>query len=202
MSRNPEVSYGIRRMPIEQIGRICEIDVSERGEVVYKWANGCVEATAQRWNRPRYDDAGWRERAEMVAAAIAQGGTALGAFHGQRLVGFAALRFRLTADVSQLVALWVSRRHRRQGIATALTTELIRLTKAEGARAVYVSATPSESAQGFYRSLGFRPTEFVHQALYDREPEDIHMILSLGEDRATFQPTRTPTGGLKEGGTP
>ena len=39
--------------------------------------------------------------------------------------------------------------------------------------------TPTESAQGFYRSQGFRPTPFVHTEMYQREPKDIHMIKPL-----------------------
>ena len=48
-----------------------------------------------------------------------------------------------------------------------------------GAMALYVSATPSESAVGFYRRAGFKPTDTPHPDLLAEEPEDIHMILAL-----------------------
>ena len=44
---------------------------------------------------------------------------------------------------------------------------------------MYVSATPSESAVGFYRSLGFEQVTAVNPQLFALEPEDIHMILPL-----------------------
>jgi hypothetical protein len=44
---------------------------------------------------------------------------------------------------------------------------------------LYVSATPSESAVGFYTGQGFRPTEEVNEELFELEPEDIHMIKPL-----------------------
>ena len=188
-------------MAPEEVDRIREIDLSESGEVVYKWVNGRVEATPEKWTRPGTYGDGWWRRAEKIRARLAgpapteafgpagpggavggrgeEGGAAWGAFDGGRLVGFLALQYRLAEDVALLAALWVSREHRRQGIAAALTGEACRLAKESGARAMYVSATPSESAQGFYRSQGFRPTQFVHVELYRAEPEDIHMVKEL-----------------------
>jgi hypothetical protein len=53
------------------------------------------------------------------------------------------------------------------------------LAKDDGAREIYVSATPSESAMGFYMSQGFRPADNVNEELYKQEPEDIHMRKAL-----------------------
>ena len=43
------------------------------------------------------------------------------------------------------------------------------------ARKLYISATPSENTINFYRNLGCIVTEDVDQALFELEPEDIHM---------------------------
>jgi len=179
MPQSSQVPWQIRKMAIEEIHRIRELDVSERGGVVYKWVNGRVRAVPEKWERPASYGEGWQGRAESIKASLAKGGTALGAFSGDHLIGFIALRYRIAKDVAQLQALWVSRDYRRQGVAAALTTEAVRLAKDSGATALYVSAMPSESAQEFYRSQGFRPTEFVHRELYEREPEDIHMAKKL-----------------------
>jgi ribosomal protein S18 acetylase RimI-like enzyme len=72
--------------------------------------------------------------------------------------------------------LHVSRQARRQGVARRLTDEVVRLAREGGARELYVSATPSESAVGFYLRQGFRPTTRVDEVLYRLEPEDIHMV--------------------------
>ena len=179
MSEQTSASWMMRPMDVDEVGRICEIDVSETGEVVYKWVDGQVEPIPEHWQRRPYDAAGWRQRADMVKAALATGGAALGAFNGPVLVGFAAVRYRLAEDVAQLVALWVRAAYRRRGIAAALTGEAARLAGDSGAATLYVSATPSESAQAFYRSRGFRPTQFVHMELFEQEPEDIHMVKQL-----------------------
>lgn len=48
-----------------------------------------------------------------------------------------------------------------------------------GARLLYVSATPSEHTIHFYLSLGCQVTEDVDWALYELEPEDIHLEFTL-----------------------
>lgn len=57
--------------------------------------------------------------------------------------------------------------------------EVARLARADGARRLYVSAIPSGSAVGFYRSHGFEPTDQPDEALFRLEPHDIHRILEL-----------------------
>jgi hypothetical protein len=57
--------------------------------------------------------------------------------------------------------------------------ELMRLARQSGARELYVSAAETPSAIGFYTRLGFAPTAHVNQHLYDLEPDDIHMTLTL-----------------------
>jgi GNAT superfamily N-acetyltransferase len=81
--------------------------------------------------------------------------------------------------MAQLAALFVDRAHRRQGIATALTDAGIRLARGDGAQELYVSATPSESAIGFYTSQGFILAQPVNTELYEREPDDIHLVRPL-----------------------
>jgi hypothetical protein len=48
--------------------------------------------------------------------------------------------------------------------------------KKAGAKRMYVSAVPSESAVGFYLSQGFEPTDTPIPALFELEPQDIHMV--------------------------
>jgi len=179
MAGEAGAAWTVREVPPEEFGRLAEIDLSESGEIVYKLVDGEWQVVPWNWERPPELLDAWDERIEVVRAALAPGGVAVGAFAGGRLVGFAALRYALEGDVAQLAALWVSAPWRRHGIATALVDELERRARARGARRMYVSATPSESAQGFYRGRGFRPTSFVHRELYALEPEDVHMIRDL-----------------------
>ena len=110
---------------------------------------------------------------------LAHGGSATGAFSGGALVGIAVLRLRLRQTMAQLAALFVSKDYRRLHVAQRLTDEVVRLAQQSGANALYVSATPSESAFGFYTSQGFEPIEQMNEELYSIEPDDIHMVKPL-----------------------
>ncbi len=176
---NKTGNLNIRPMDIDEIHRISEIDVSETGTVVYKWVNGEVQAVDENWERPSSYGEGWKPRADLVTAGLAKGGIALGAFDGGQLIGFVALQHRLEDEIAEIMALWISAAYRRGGLASRLVQEVINAARDTGATSIYVSVCPSESAMGFFRSLGFTPWAFVHRELYELEPEDIHMILKL-----------------------
>ena len=159
-----------------------ELDVSEEGDIVYKWVDGKVVAVPERWTRQRWSDEECSRRISSIREdMIAEGLVMLGGFDGDLLVGVATFRAYLSPGMSELAGLWVSCTHRRQGVATRLVAEVERLAREAGSVALYVSGTPSRSAVGFYRSRGFRPTLDVNRELYEREPEDIHMVLDLAE---------------------
>ena len=169
----------LRPMAPSELHRLREIDVTEDGEFIYRCSGGEVVAVPLIWHRPPWSEAQCEERIQLLRHKLRSGGDIIGAFDGEALVGLIALRHRLTPDSAELAGLWVSRAYRRQGIARRLTGELIRLARAGGARRLYVSATESASAVGFYRGQGFTPTPEPDPELLALEPEDIHMILDL-----------------------
>jgi ribosomal protein S18 acetylase RimI-like enzyme len=169
----------IRPLSREEIYRIAEIDVSEQGDRIYRQVNGALATQPETWRRPPWSIEECQRRAAALVIQMERGDTVLGAFDGDRLVGEASLRYRLTGDTAQLVSLHVSQSHRRCGVAAALVREIFRLAQASGAQWIYVSATPSDSAVGFYLSKGFELVEQVNEELYALEPEDIHMIKAL-----------------------
>src|SRR5690242_9855302 len=166
----------LRPMSAEELARVEEIDVSESGSTVYYSVEGALVLKAESWQRPRRSAEKWQPHVEQWKPMLEQGGTAIGAFEDNRLVGIAVLRTCLSEHMAQLAALFVDSTHRRQGIAAALTREVIRLAREDGASELYVSATPSESAVGFYTSQGFTLAKQVNQELYELEPEDIHIV--------------------------
>jgi ribosomal protein S18 acetylase RimI-like enzyme len=176
------------KMPSSEIGRIGDLDRSEQVTLGYYQRDGKLEAEEVDWDVPRWfsDDRSEHSVQANIRAWTPllekHGGTMLGAFEGDLLVGVAIYRPNLTEDMAQLAVLHVSKDHRRRGIATKLAAEVIRLARADGVTQLYVSATPSGSAVGFYQSQGFGLVEKPHPALYALEPEDIHMIKALEED--------------------
>jgi len=168
----------VRQMKTDELSRAVEIDVSEGGDIVFKYIDGEILPERVVWHRPRWTAEEWKQTLDRWARKL-KWDIMLGAFDGDQLVGMASLRYRLKGDTALLVSLHVSREFRRRGFASQLTQEIIRLARESGARQLYVSATPSESAIGFYGSQGFYPTEQVDRELFELEPEDIHMIRAL-----------------------
>ena len=173
-----EQAFTIRRLSESDLRLAPGIDVSEDGQLLYRYSNGKLTTEPREWHRPAWDAAQWEEKITTWAEVL-RWDVVIGAFDGATLVGMASLRYRLTETVAQLVSLHVSRAYRRHSVATRLLRELLRLARQSNARELYVSATESESAIGFYTRHGFAPTAHVNQRLYDLEPEDIHMTLTL-----------------------
>jgi ribosomal protein S18 acetylase RimI-like enzyme len=173
----------IKEMERSEIDRIGEIDRTEHVTVGYTVREGKLAEEAVDWRVPRWFAKGPEHSVpaliEFLSPMVEDGASLWGAFAGDALVGVMVYRPDLTETMAQLVFLHVSHGHRRQGIAGRLTAEAVRLARAEGAEGLYVSATPSESAVGFYRSQGFRLIKEPHPELYALEPEDIHMYKQL-----------------------
>jgi len=175
----------IRRMESDDLHRLAEIDRSERVRVGYAVYDGQLVSRIVDWDVPPWLSTGQRDHTVRRQIAFCRqqmrdnGGILFGAFDETRLVGVALLRPHLTAETAQLAFLHVSRELRRQGIGTRLLAECLTLARELGSSQIYVSATPSASAVGFYRSLGFQLAGEVHAELFAAEPEDIHMVLQL-----------------------
>ena len=174
----------IKQLDPDEIVRISEIDRSEHVTKGYKFQNGRLVSEAVDWNVPRWpmegqDNFSVQGMLKFLIPILEAGGVLLGALNGDNLVGLAVLRPHLEEGMAQLAALFVSKDYRRKGIARKLTEEAVRLARTSGDWRLYVSATPSESAIGFYLSQGFKLAEKVHPLLYELEPEDIHLIKDL-----------------------
>lgn len=173
-----------RSLAIEDAYRIVEVDRSEHVTLGYRYQDGELKEDQVDWHVPNWTAEGVDEfnlngRIDDLKRKIDKGDKAIGAFDGDLLVGFTVLHERLTDDMDQISDLFVGREYRRKGIASRLLSELIKGSRTDGVKRLYVSAVPSESAVGFYRNQGFIPTEDVHPELFELEPEDIHMILEL-----------------------
>lgn len=173
----------IKTLDNSYIKRIGEIDRSEHVTVHYVHKEGKLEAEIVDWQVSRWADDDSVEsvqaRIKEWSALLNQGSLLLAAFDDETLAGFAIFRSRLTETMAQLAVLHVSKDYRRQGVAKALTARVTEMAIESGASSLYVSATSTGSAVGFYQSQGFKLAEKVHPELYTLEPEDIHMIKAL-----------------------
>lgn len=178
--------FAIRRLGAADLGLIAEIDRSEHVDVEYAVVDGqLVERPVSMADIPPWDPVG--SGPYSVAAQIAfceplirAGATFLGAFDRDETLGLAIVDPLFEPPMAWLAFLFVSRRHRGRGVASALWDAALDAATAQGATSMYVSAVPTGSAVGFYLSRGCRMADPVHRALCVDEPDDIHLIFPVG----------------------
>ncbi len=168
----------IRELERHEIRNIWSIDRAEVVDRVY------CRAGKELVLKPEHHDVqGWPPGEPELYGPILldcfdHGGTFYGAFDGEILIGATVLESRFIGpdkDQLQLKFLHVSRRHRRAGLARALFDKAVAKATGLGARRLYISATPSENTVRFYLRRGCRVTDDVDAALFELEPEDIHL---------------------------
>jgi len=116
---------------------------------------------------------------EFCTSALAGGAVLLGAFDDERVAGLAVVDPSFEPGLAWLVFLHVSRPYRRRGAAQALWDAAVEPARAVSAEAIYVSATPTGSAVGFYLRQGCRLADPVHPELFAHEPDDIHLVCPI-----------------------
>lgn len=174
----------IRRMRNSEIERITEIDRSEHITKTCVNNDGMLEPRdidlhVPRWSKDGQGEHSVRAKINEWQPLLEGGGAMFGAFDDGLLVGFIIYRPNLSEDTAQLAALYVSKDFRRQGIGALLTDKTTRLARVDGARKLYVSATPTAGTVHFYMAQGFELTREINPRLYELEPHDIHMIKNL-----------------------
>ena len=174
----------IRPLAREELGRVGEIDRSERIDALYVQEGARLSVREGDWSSPPWDAEG--EGEHSVAAQrrelerlVDVGGTALGAFEGDAFVGVGAVVTALRPGVAQLAYLYVTRERRSAGIGARLCDELEHVARRAGSTSVVASATPSVATVDFYRRRGYEPMAEPLPELLELEPEDVHMEKAL-----------------------
>lgn len=176
-----QIAY--RRLAAADLGRIGEIDRTERIEALYVQHGADLVRREGDWSSPP-----WREGKGEHSVAhqraqcegyLAAGALGLSAFEGERLVGIGLVTPHIRPGIAQLAFLHVSDGFRGRGVGTYLTAQLERLAREQGDESMVVSATPSENTVRFYLGRGFEPMADPLPELLELEPEDIHMRKTL-----------------------
>ena len=184
MTSSSSEAIEIRELGTDGIELIREIDRSEHIDTLYTVKEGQIQAETVDFDVPPWDRQGHGDHSSARRIAefrpIVDGGAAvLGAFVDGRFAGMAIVDPAFEDGIAWFAFLHVSRAYRRMGIASTLWEAGVGLASSADANAMYVSATPSGSAVGFYTSRGCRLAEKPHPALFAKEPEDIHLICPI-----------------------
>ncbi len=172
----------LRLLSRDEILEVRRLDRRERIDRVYHVESGELVLQPE-----VYDMQGWPPGAmngivRALQACHDGGGWILGAFVEERLVGIASLEPAPVASAPeqvQLSLLNVSYGHRDEGLGARLFEAARAEARRRGARAMYISATPSEHTIGFYLARGCRLNPTPDPGLYAQEPEDIHLLCDV-----------------------
>jgi GNAT superfamily N-acetyltransferase len=172
----------IREFAAGDVVAIAEIDRSEFIDGQYRVEGGALSLV-----RVEIDSLGWSpaDVAAYVArarGALEAGGRGMAAWAGDRLVGVATLHAAgVGGDPSLLLLdmLYVSRESRGHGIGRALLERIAAVAHELGATALYISATPTRTTVEAYLHMGAVVVDEPDAALFELEPDDIHLRLDL-----------------------
>jgi len=168
----------LRNLSREEIAQVWSIDRTEVVDNVFHLENGSLVLRSE-----HHDLHGWppgeaEHNTPMLLECFDRGGWCHGQFDDARLVGAAILESRFIGprrDQLQLKFLHVSKAYRRQGVGRRLFELAKAVARENGAKRLYISATPSENTVKFYLRSGCRVTKQPDPELLALEPEDIHL---------------------------
>ncbi|KAB2681364.1 putative N-acetyltransferase YhbS [Ochrobactrum sp. J50] len=172
-------NFIIRPLGRSEVMDIWHIDRSEIIEEMYRLQDGQLVL------EPRfYDVRGWPEgEAEIYTPILLDcydhDGIFLGAEVDGALVAIAITDVRpvgLYPEFHQLGFMHVDKAVRGFGLAGELYRNSMAAAKEAGAKGFYISATPTRRTIDFYMKQGAEIAARPDPVLFEREPEDIHLI--------------------------
>ena len=175
----------VRRLAADDVALVRGIDRSEHVDFQYRVVDRqldrvpAVMAEVPAWDPSGSGPHSVSAQIDFCASVLAVGGVLLGSFEGETPGGLAIVQPAFEPPLAWLAYLHVSRPYRRSGVAQSLWDAAAGIALAADAERIYVSATPTESAVGFYLRQGCRLADPVHPELFSAEPEDIHLVCSL-----------------------
>jgi ribosomal protein S18 acetylase RimI-like enzyme len=181
----------VRVLGMESLGLIAAIDRSEHVDIEYQVVNGQLQPRPVTMaDIPPWDAAGTgpysvAARMGFCRDLVAAGAVLIGCFYADACAGLAVVDPSFGPGLAWLAFLHVSQPYRRQGVASALWDRSARIAAEAGNESMYVSATPTGSAVGFYLGQGCQLADPVHPVLYAKEPDDIHLVCPLTPGHAT-----------------
>ena len=104
-----------------------------------------------------------------------QGGSVLGTFYDNKLIGFSSIGSTMFGKVKQyveLIFIQISQEYRNNGIGKKLFFLTVEKAKEKGAKKLYISAHSSEESQAFYRSVGCVDAQEINIQIAENEPFD------------------------------
>lgn len=169
-----------RPLAFDELDRIREIDRSETISESYRIEQGRLQLFPSPEQVNGFDAAELEAIIDRQRTILEHGGLAIGAFDGAVLAGVASVdrkRFGPDAQYCKMDILYTSKAYRNRRLGARLLALCRESGKKFGAKALYISATPTRNTVDFYLRQGAQVLAIPDPGLFRMEPEDIHMEL-------------------------
>lgn len=152
------------------------LDLSEEVTENYKVVDNVLVKFEYVCSIPNMDSESRKNRIGQLHSIALANGKIVIAKIDDKIVGVASLKAeKFSNNRMQLYTLHVDRCYRKKGIGKALLNKVIELAKASNADGLYISAAPKVNTVDFYKKCGAKLTLNIEPALFNEEPDDIHM---------------------------
>lgn len=166
----------------EEIAKVKEIDRREICEQSCEMQDGIIVVLNKEFKHLGFSSEKFDQIIKELEMLYDNGGTVIGAFDDYTLVGISALenKFRgKNLDTLKLDVLWISQSYRKLGIGTKLVGMIKEKAKLKGAKKLYISSCESKNTVDFYLKIGSVLASEIDRELFELEPHDIHLELSV-----------------------
>ena len=170
-----------RQLDITEAERIKEIDASQFIGKAWREVDGTRQLVEINYQDPDFPE-GYENHLAGLMKTITSGGSALGAFEGDRLAGFCSVNPQIFGTKSKYVLLdqiFVSLEMRGKGIGKQLFLRSVEEARKFGADKFYICAGSAEETIAYYRALGCVDAEEINSELYENDTRDIQLEYSF-----------------------
>jgi GNAT superfamily N-acetyltransferase len=172
----------VRVLNREELQLIWKIDRSEIHHHIYTVVDGELQLVPAYFDIPGWAPGKAEADTPKYCGCFDRGGIFIGEFDDDAIVGASSIDPKpigTFGDHVQLFSLHVSRLARGRGIGSKLFHAAAQAGRLFGAKALYISATPTENTVRFYLSRGATLISEPDPELFAAEPEDIHLTYRL-----------------------
>ncbi len=130
-----------------------------------------------------WDDDEKSEIIEEMREAITSGGSLVGAFDDERLIGFGSVDGLLLGndkEYRQMHLLYVSNDYQGYGLGKKLFKMCANYAKKMGVKKLYISSHCSLETVTFYQAMGCVKANWIYEKQVELEPHDIQLEYVIG----------------------
>ena len=170
-----------RQLLAYECERISEIDASTFVKRAWRKVDSGKQWVGINWQDDDFPG-GYDNHLAALKEIFIKGGFAIGAFDGERLIGFCSVSldvFGKQHKYALLDQIFISKKYKRKGIGRKLFYMSADKARKHGADKFYICAGSSEDTLAFYASLGCKDAEEINQELYESDPNDVQLEYDL-----------------------